>query len=137
MLNFYSGKSITEIRIKILQRMCSMEMDVKKIEGITIVKPRFARIDAPISTEFKGYLVDLINNGNNRIILNLNNVTFVDSSGLGVMIALFKTLKDKGQLALCEIKSPIMQLFTLTRTDRIFSIYHLESEALEAFNVVK
>lgn len=114
-----------------------MNVEIYNVEGVSIVKPLSARIDASVSTEFKGRLIDLINNGNTLIIINLNNVNFIDSSGLGIMISIFKILKEKGKLAFCEIKSPVMQLFALTRTDKIFKIYNLESEALKALCIVK
>lgn len=60
-----------------------MEIEEKKIGSVLVVVPRDSRIDAAVSTEFKGRMVDWINEGSKLIVLDLSHVDFVDSRASG------------------------------------------------------
>lgn len=107
-----------------------MELETRKENEILYVKPLGKRIDASNSTFFKGALVDFIVQGENRIILNLGSVEFIDSSGLGSIITILKTIStSKGSFALCEVNPMIMNLFSVTRVDKVLSITSDEIQA--------
>jgi anti-sigma B factor antagonist len=111
-----------------------MELEEKKVGKVLIVIPRQSRIDASVSTEFKGRMVDSINQGNKLIVLDLSDVDFVDSSGLGVMVSSLKTIDNEGDLVICCIRDTVMRLFSLTRMNRVFSIFTTQADALQALN---
>ena len=54
---------------------------------------------------------------------------FIDSSGLGALVSVLKTVGRNGKLTLTDIKDTVMQTFTRTRMDKIFSIYKNTEEA--------
>lgn len=115
-----------------------MNLEKKKNGEVVVLKPLSKNIDAANSTEFKGRVLDLINQGNNFFILNMSEVDFVDSSGLGVMISLLKTLTlNNGNIVLCEIKNPVLNLLKLTRLTHVFNIYSSENEGLESLISIK
>ena len=64
------------------------------------------------------------------LIVDFSKVDFIDSSGLGMLVSLFKLMNGKGDMALCSLNPGIMNMFTLTRMDRIFRIYPDKSSAL-------
>lgn len=99
-----------------------MEMHTYKIDEILVVQPLAKRIDAASATDFKGTMVDYISQGNLSIILDLANVDFVDSTGLGMIVAILKTLGKDGIMSLCGLSDIVTSLFTLTRMHRIFDI---------------
>lgn len=112
-----------------------MDIDVRKEGEITVVKPLGSDINAAVSTEFKGAITDLINQGNRKFLLNLSKVDFIDSSGLGAIISILKTLEtNKGSLAICEIKEQVLNLFRLTRMNQVFKIIQNEKEGLDFLN---
>ncbi len=111
-----------------------MHIEEQKVGNVLVVTPRQNRIDASVSTEFKGRMVDLINQGNKLIILNLSDVDFVDSSGLGVMVSSLKTIDGDGDLVICCIRDTVMGLFKLTRMDRVFRIFSDQSEAMRSLS---
>lgn len=111
-----------------------MEIEDKQIGGILIVLPLEKRIDASVSTEFKGKMVDWINAGSRRIILDLSNVDFIDSSGLGAIVSSLKTIGNDGDLVICGIKETVMGLFRLTRMNRVFQIFPSQPEAIQALS---
>lgn len=110
-----------------------------KISGDFIcIKPLSQRIDATACSEFKEKIIHLINQGNNFLLLNLSQVEFVDSSGLGAMIFILKTLKEtKGQIVICELNHAVKNLFTLTRMNNVFTVRPNEKEGLECLKGIK
>jgi anti-sigma B factor antagonist len=108
-----------------------MNFESKKEGDIILVKPLSKKIDAASSKEFKGSMVDLINQGNNFCLLNLSQVDFIDSSGLGAIISILKNLRlNKGNIVICEIKAPVLNLLKLTRMDQVFDICSNEKDGL-------
>ena len=59
-----------------------MNITVKEIDQVLVVQPMEKRLDAAIAPAFKGQMVDYINQGHSKLVLNLAEVEFVDSSGL-------------------------------------------------------
>ncbi len=111
-----------------------MDIEDRKIDNILIVKFMEKRIDASVSTEFKGRMVDWINAGNRRIVLDLSYVDFIDSSGLGAIVSSLKTIGTDGDLVICGIKETVMGLFRLTRMNRVFQIFPSQPEAIKALS---
>jgi len=111
-----------------------MQIEEKKVGKVLVVIPQENRIDASVATEFKGRMVDWINQGNKLIVLDLSHVDFIDSSGLGVMVSSLKTIDGDGDLVVCSIRDTVMGLFNLTRMNRVFHIFPAQSDALQALN---
>lgn len=110
-----------------------MNLETKKDQEFIFLKPLDQSIDATVSTEFKGRVIDLINQGNNFFLLNLSQVDFIDSSGLGAMISILKTLYlNNGGIVLCELKKPVINLLNLTRMNNVFKICSTEKDGLES-----
>jgi len=107
-----------------------MRMESKKTNGVLVITPVDPRIEAASSSSFKAQVVDWISQGYNRIVLDLSNVKFIDSSGLGTIISILKSVGEEGELFLCQIQKPVMGLFKLTRTDRVFRIFDTLEEAV-------
>lgn len=115
-----------------------MNLETKKSGEFVFLKPLKQNIDATASTEFKARVVDLINQGNNFFLLNLSQVDFVDSSGLGAMISILKTLTmNNGDIVLCELNVPVQNLFNLTRMNSVFKICSNEKDGLESLIKIK
>jgi anti-sigma B factor antagonist len=106
-------------------------INTRKEDGVLIVDLLGDRLDASIALNFRNKLIEIIKDGNILIILNLTNVTFVDSSGLGSIVSGLKTLGEKGDLTLCCIDERIMSMFRLTRMDRVFKIFKTKGEAIK------
>jgi len=92
------------------------------------------RIDAATATEFKQQMSDWIGAGNRRIVLNLMEVDFIDSSGLGAIVSSLKKIGGEGDLVICVVKETVMSLFRLTRMNRVFDIFSSEDEAVRALS---
>ncbi|MEE9253288.1 MAG: STAS domain-containing protein [Thermodesulfobacteriota bacterium] len=73
-----------------------MLLETRNYAGYLIVKVMAERLDAKNAVEFKEQISDIISEGNERILLNLEGVEFVDSSGLGAIVTCLKKLGGKG-----------------------------------------
>lgn len=70
----------------------------------------------------------------NDLVLNFAEVSFIDSSCLGALVAVAKKLRDeKGDLKLVHLNDDVRSIFQITRLDRIFEIFDTTSEAVESF----
>ena len=103
-------------------------------DKFTIVKVLDARLDAKVASEFRQGLVDFIRKGHMFLVLDLSDVEFIDSSGLGALVSTLKTLGGQGDLVICSIQKPLLVLFELTRLDRVFRLFKDSEEAIEVLS---
>jgi anti-sigma B factor antagonist len=98
---------------------------------IVVLSGRFIMADAD---EARKKLKTLIDQGSGKLIIDMENVTFIDSSACGVLISAFKSIQTKsGRLVL--ITNPVIQsLIELTRLHTIFEIVPSLTAALAVFN---
>jgi anti-sigma B factor antagonist len=81
-------------------------------------------LDGTKAEEFKQEIVKMIENGAEIIVIDFQDVSFMDSSGLGALVLSLKTIRSAGiQLYLCSINEQIKMLFELTSMDRVFEIF--------------
>ncbi|WP_196259920.1 STAS domain-containing protein [Pelagibacterium limicola] len=103
-------------------------------EGITVVRLTEESLTASNAASFRARLSELAEGGRTRLILDLANVRYVDSSGLGALVSLLKRIGVKGELALCAVAPAVMSVLTLTRMDKVFSIYADRGAAVEGLS---
>lgn len=101
-----------------------MNLNLEKINGYSVLFIQDERIDAHNSSKLKEYLLQMIESGENQIIIQLGHVRFIDSSGLGALLSGNKHIIAKsGRLALVNIQKQVLSMFELTRLNRVFEIY--------------
>lgn len=88
-----------------------------------IVRVQEERIDAAVAIQFKDRMRELTAGDSGRVILDLSSVTFVDSSGLGAIVAVMKFLAPARKLELAALTPNVGKVFHLTRMDSVFSIH--------------
>ena len=77
----------------------------------------------------------LIAAGNKKLILNMNNVTLIDSSGLGALVAAYSTAKSGGaSLRLCNLGTKFNELLQITKLLTIFEVCSTEAGAVRSFS---
>lgn len=80
-------------------------------------------------------LRSLVENGEKKILLNLEKVSFIDSSGLGELVASYITIqKNGGDVRLVHLSEKVHELMTLTKLLTIFEVYDNEADAIEGFD---
>jgi anti-sigma B factor antagonist len=79
-------------------------------------------------------LLDVVNQGRKKLLLNFRNVEYMSSAVLGMLVTLHKKVQAAGgKLVLCCIDPQIREVFQITKLDKVFVIRGEEQESLEAF----
>lgn len=98
-----------------------------------IVSVREERLDAHNSGELKTEMNRLFEGGSIHLVIDLKEVRFIDSSGLGVLVSGFKNASTRqGSIKLSALQTQVKSMFELTRLHRVFDIYPTASDALES-----
>jgi anti-sigma B factor antagonist len=110
-----------------------MMMDIveEKQEGVVVLKVAEDRIDAACAAAFRDAVAAVIARGEGRLVIDLAAVTFMDSTGLGALVATLKTAGG-GRIALCGVRDSVATLFKLTRMDKVFRIFPTRPAAAAA-----
>lgn len=83
----------------------------------------------------KDKINSLVQQGHTKIVLNLGDVPYVDSAGLGQMVSSYRTVtRSGGSLRLLNLTARIREVLTITKLLTVFDTYESESEALASFS---
>ncbi len=75
------------------------------------------------AAEFRQNMNNFIDEGNKNFVLNFNNCIFIDSTGLGVLVGIYKKCVElNGSITLSSVNPKIIKIFELTRLDKVFEI---------------
>ena len=86
------------------------------------------------ATALRSAIRDLVAGSSNRILLNLAGVKYIDSSGIGELIANYTTVgRAGGQLKLLNLTEKVQDLLVITKLLTVFDVYDNEAEALSSF----
>jgi anti-sigma B factor antagonist len=79
-------------------------------------------------------VMELLDNGQHSIVLNLSKVSYMDSAGIGELVACYKRAKEKdGMVKLLNPSGKVFDLLQLTKLEEVFETYRDEKEALVSF----
>ena len=109
-----------------------MKLEDSKRGGALVIKLLGDRLDAAAAPEFKETVSNRIDAGEDTILLDLSDVDFIDSSGLGALVSVLKRMSPTGQLVVCGLRDAAFNMFRLTRMDKVFPIFPSQDEALNA-----
>jgi len=90
---------------------------------VTVVCITEDRLDAALAIRFKDALKSLVDEGTDHMLLDMQNVGFMDSSGLGAVVAHMKYMGTERVFEICGLSSTVEKVFKLTRMDSVFKIY--------------
>ena len=110
----------------------NLQIDDKGSAVLMLVQEE--RLDAHNSGELKTQMLKLFEDGKSNLVVDLSDVRFVDSSGLGALVSGFKNASSRnGSLKLSGLQMQVKSMFELTRLHRVFEIYNDAEEALGSF----
>jgi anti-sigma B factor antagonist len=101
------------------------DVHILDISGkITLGKP---------TTAIRHTISDLLENGGKKIVLNLTEVNYIDSSGIGELVRTYTTVTQQGkQLILLNLTKKVKELLVITKLLTVFQIYETEQAAVES-----
>jgi anti-sigma B factor antagonist len=111
-------------------------LKTEKINDIIVVKfDKIDRLNALISEPVKEDLKSFFSRPGIKLILNLQGIKYIDSTGFGVFLSIMKTANNnQGQFRICNITPEVMQLFKLLQLHHIFSLFETIDDCVKSFN---
>ena len=112
-----------------------MKASARQVEGVTVVDLSGRITLGEGSVVLRDTVKDLSAKGHKKIVLNLGDITYVDSSGIGELVSAFTSLRTAGgELKLLNITKKVHDLLQITKLYKVFDIQDDEVSAIGAFN---
>lgn len=100
-----------------------MLMDINTDGSVTVVSLHEERLTADIASEFSKSVTEIVNNEPETIIIDLSKVNFMDSSGLGSIMAIRKAASGVCKMKVSSVNNAVMDILKLTRMNQVLDIY--------------
>jgi anti-sigma B factor antagonist len=111
-----------------------MTTSTRQVGGVTIVDISGRIVLGEESAALRELVRDLLNKGHKKILLNLGDVNYIDSSGLGHLVSAFTSVrKQDGELKLLNLTNKVHDLMQITRLYTVFDIMDDEAVAVKSF----
>lgn len=110
-----------------------LELNTRSIGDVRVLRLA-GRFDTPNAVPVQDWMDKAAEADPANLVVNLQDVPFVDSTGLATLVAGMKRSREKkGDLRICGLQQPVRMIFELTRLDKAFEIFNSEEEAVQAF----
>jgi len=111
----------------------ALEIEEHQLEGVTVLALK-GRITVGEVTPVREKITQLVAAGHNQIVLDLQHVDYIDSTGLGNLVISYTQVKNAGgALKLVNINKRNVELLALTRLHTIFEVFAAETDAVNSF----
>lgn len=111
-----------------------MKLSVRKTDSVAILDVSGKLMGGPDADVFKTAIRNLLDEGFKNVVVNMSQVPFINSTGLGILISAYTTLrKEDGVLKLANVTERIDSLLMITKLGTIFETYSSEEMALDSF----
>jgi anti-sigma B factor antagonist len=111
----------------------AMSFDVRKQNDVTVIDVE-GQLIVGNRQELKQKVLEELENGSRKFLIDFSNTGYIDSSGLGVLVSLSKKIREQGgELRLANLNEDLRTLFELTKLDTLFHISNNREEALSSF----
>src|SRR5947207_6789719 len=113
----------------------ALKMTNLEVDGVSVVALDGRIVLGEESNALREIVKSLIAAGKKKIVLNMDNVTFIDSAGLGTLVAAHHSAKSQGAgLRLCHLGSKFQEVLQITKLMTVFDVYNTEAEAVASFS---
>ena len=113
----------------------ALKMTNREVDGVSVVALDGRIVLGEESNALREKVKSLIADGKKKLVLNMNNVTFIDSAGLGTLVAAHHSAKTQGAaLKLCHLGSKFQEVLQITKLLTVFDVYNTEAEAVSSFS---
>ena len=112
----------------------SMKASTRQLDGVTVVDLSGRITLGEGSVVLRDLVRELIGKGNKKILLNLGDVTYIDSSGSGELVSAFTTVRNQGsELKLLKLTKKVHDLLQITKLYTVFDVKDDEAVAISSF----
>ena len=112
----------------------SMKFTSREVDGITILDLSGKIVLGEGSVTIRDAVRDVLAKGYNKILLNLADINYIDSSGIGELVSALTAVKNAGgSLKLLQLTKKVKDLLQITKLYTVFDIYDDEAEAIASY----
>lgn len=113
----------------------SVKLTMRQIGDVTVIDAAGRITLGEGSSTFRDSIKELTTKGHKKVLLNLGDVSYIDSSGIGELVSGFTTVSNAGgQLKLLKLTKRIQDLLQITKLYTIFEVFDDEATGLASFN---
>ena len=113
----------------------SMKASTRQVDGVTIVDLSGRITLGEGSVVLRDSIKDLLGKGQKKILLNLGDVSYIDSSGIGELVSAFTSVRNQGgELKLLHLTKKVHDLLQITKLYTVFDVKDDEATAIGAFS---
>ena len=112
----------------------SVKLTTRQVGDVTVIDAAGRITLGEGSSTFRDTLRDLASSGHKKLLLNLGDVSYIDSSGIGELVSGFTTVTNHGgQLKLLNLTKRVKDLLQITKLYTVFEVYEDEAAAVRSF----
>src|SRR5213596_3942617 len=110
-----------------------MDIEVTQSSEVTVVAPK-GDLDMAAADQVKRTLTGLIGQGQSRLVMDLGGVGYIDSSGMGVLVASMKQARAAGgDVRLCGLQKEVLSILVVTHLTKVLAVYASRQEAISSW----
>ena len=111
----------------------ALKMTNREVDGVAVLSLAGRIALGEETNALREKVKDLIAGGKKKVVLNMNDVTLIDSSGLGALVSAHSSAKSKGaSLRLCNLGSRFKELLQITKLLTVFEVSDTEADAVRS-----
>jgi anti-sigma B factor antagonist len=115
--------------------MASIKTTELTDNGIVVIEPKGNFVGGDETDELRDTIKKYADEGNKKLVIDLGNVLYLNSTALGVLISAHSNYsKREGKIKLCQLNKNLENLFVITKLALIFDSYSTQQEAVDSFN---
>ena len=112
----------------------ALHMDTKESNGVTVLTLAGRITLGDESSHMRNGIKDLLEQGKKKLVLDLGDVSYIDSAGLGTLVAAFTSARNRGaDIKLANITEKLDELLSITKLLTVFSVYKSVEDAVQSF----
>jgi anti-sigma B factor antagonist len=113
----------------------ALKITTREVDGVTVAALDGRIVLGEESNALREKIKSLVAEGKKKVVLNMDNITFIDSAGLGTLVASHHSAKAQGAaLKLCHLGTKFQEVLQITKLMTIFDVYNTEAEAVASFS---
>jgi anti-sigma B factor antagonist len=112
----------------------ALRMTDREVNGVTVVEIEGRIVLGEESNAFRERVKALLAANHKKIVLNMKNVTYIDSAGLGTLVATFHSARNQGAaLKLANLGAKFQEVLQVTKLMTVFEVFNDETTAVQSF----
>lgn len=113
----------------------ALKMNVREVDGVGVVALEGRVVLGEESNALREQVKSMLAAGQKKIVLNMDHVTYIDSAGLGTLVAAHHSARTQGaSLKLCNLGTRFQEILQVTKLLTVFEVYDSEAAAIRSFS---